>query len=186
MPVYNEETFFYEVLLRFGEIAPNKGRLTGAHRQTITQTTKDEVVIATQINPPEQLALVSGEDGQLLSAVLGEVNAATLVLNGQLQTSLAQVNAIAAQQLDDLTKVRADLAVAQTGFADSQQALADQQAAAESAQAGLHAQIDDLTAAHEQVVEDLQSQIEDLHAQLASAAPLQAEPDDTKEDAVQA
>jgi septal ring factor EnvC (AmiA/AmiB activator) len=173
MPIYNEETFFNEVLLRFGEIAPNKGLLTGAHRQTITQTTKDEVVIATQINPPEQLALVSGEDGQLLSEVLGEVNAATLVLNGQLQ-------------LDDLTKVRADLAVAQTGFADSQQALADQQAAAESAQAGLHAQIDDLTAAHEQVVEDLQSQIEDLQAQLASAAPLQAEPDDTKEDAAQA
>jgi hypothetical protein len=172
MPVYNEETFFYEVLLRFGENAPNKGLLTGAHRQTITQTTKDGVVIATQINPPEQLALVGGEDGRLLGDVLGEVNAATLVVNGQLQTSLAQVNAIAAQQLDDLTKVRADLSLAQDDLAASQQALTEQQTSAESTNAGLQARIEELTAANQRVIADLQSQIEALQVQIAGTAGL--------------
>lgn len=170
MPVYNEETFFYEVLLRFGETAPNKGLLTGAHRQTITQTTKDGVVIATQINTPEQLSLVSGQDGQLLSEVLGEVNAATLVLNGQLKTSLAEVNVIAAQQVEDLTKARTDLALIQHSLSDSQQEVIKQQAAADSTQASLQEQIAELAIAHQQVVADLQSQIEDLQAQLAPIA----------------
>jgi hypothetical protein len=109
-PVYSEETFNYEILLRFGDAGPNKGQLTGASRTTITQTTKNGVPISTVINPPEQLALIAGEEGDLLSGVLGEVNAETIALNGQLQASLADVNAIAAQQLEQLTQARSELA----------------------------------------------------------------------------
>lgn len=127
-PVYNEETFNYEILLRFGDVDPYKGLLRGAHRQTITQTTKNGVPIATNINAPEQLALIAGEEGELLSTVLGEVNAATIVLNGQLQASLADLNAIAAQQLEELTQVRGELSTVQAGLATAQQTIADLQA----------------------------------------------------------
>jgi hypothetical protein len=127
MPVYKEETFNYEILLRFGDAYPYKGQLRGAHRQTITQTTKDGAPIATNINPPEQLALIAGEEGELLSGVLGEINASTIVLNGQLQASLADLNAIAAQQLEQLTQVRGELDAALGELADAQRALADMQ-----------------------------------------------------------
>lgn len=125
MPVYNEDTFNYEILLRFGDTGPNKGLLTGASRTTITQTTKDGVPIATNINAPEQLALIAGQEGELLSTVLGEVNAATIVLNGQLQASLADLNAIAAQQLEQLTQVRGELSTVQADLATAQQTIAD-------------------------------------------------------------
>lgn len=128
MPVYKEETFNYEILLRFGDADPYKGQLRGAHRQTITQTTKDGVPIATNINAPEQLALIAGEEGELLSGVLGEVNAATIVLNGQLQASLADLNALAAQQLEQLTQVRGELSIARTDLTDAYKALDDLQA----------------------------------------------------------
>lgn len=108
-PVYNEETFNYEILLRFGDIDPYKGLLRGAHRQTITQTTKNGVPIATNINAPEQLTLIAGEEGELLSTVLGEVNAATIVLNGQLQARLAELHAVAEQQLEQIIQLRAEL-----------------------------------------------------------------------------
>lgn len=127
-PVYSEETFNYEILLRFGDAYPYKGQLRGAHRQTITQTTKDGVPIATNINAPEQLALIAGEDGELLSAVMGEINAATIVLNGQLQASLADLNAIAAQQLDQLAQLRGELSAKEADLATAQQTIADLQA----------------------------------------------------------
>jgi hypothetical protein len=125
MPVYKEDTFNYEILLRFGDAEPYKGKLRGAHRQTITQTTKDGVPIATNINAPEQLALIAGEEGELLSGVLSEVNAATIVLNGQLQASLAEVNNIAALQLEQLKECNASLAGARDELAAAQQAIAD-------------------------------------------------------------
>ncbi|SEE14265.1 hypothetical protein [Pseudomonas coleopterorum] len=128
MPVYNEDTFNYEILLRFGDTGPNKGLLTGASRTTITQTTKDGVPIATNINAPEQLALIAGEEGELLSTVLGEVNAETIVLNGQLQASLADLNAIAAQQLEQLTQVRGELSAKVADLTTAQQTIADLQA----------------------------------------------------------
>lgn len=128
MPVYNEDTFNYEILLRFGDAGPNKGQLTGASRTTITQTTKDGVPIATNINPPEQLALIGGEEGELLSGVLGEVNAATIVLNGQLQATLADLNTIAAQQLEQLTQVRGEISAVQADLATAQQTINDLQA----------------------------------------------------------
>jgi VIT1/CCC1 family predicted Fe2+/Mn2+ transporter len=127
MPVYNEDTFNYEILLRFGDAGPNKGQLTGASRTTITQTTKDGVPIATNINAPEQLALIAGEEGELLSGVLGEVNAATIVLNGQLQAGLADLNTIAAQQLEQLTQLRGELDAVRGELEDAQRALADMQ-----------------------------------------------------------
>jgi outer membrane protein TolC len=64
----------------------------------------------------------------LLSVVLGEVNAATIVLNGQLQASLADLNAIAAQQLEQLTKVRGELDSALNDLEIARQTIADQRA----------------------------------------------------------
>lgn len=128
MPVYSEDTFNYEILLRFGDTGSNKGHLTGASRTTITQTTKDGVPISTVINAPEQLALIAGEEGELLSTVLGDVNAATIVLNGQLQASLADLNSIAAQQLEQLAQVRGELSAKEADLATAQQTIADLQA----------------------------------------------------------
>lgn len=132
MPVYREDTFNYEILLRFGDTGPNKGQLTGASRTTITQTTKDGVPIATNINSPEQLALIAGEEGELLSGVLGEVNAATIVLNGQLQASLAEVNTIAVQQLEQLTQARGELDTVRGDLVTAQQTIANLQAQLEA------------------------------------------------------
>ena len=118
MPVYNEDTFNYEILLRFGEAGPNKGLLTGASRTTITQTTKDDVPIATNINAPEQLALIAGEEGELLSRVLGEVNAETIVLNGQLQASLAELNSVLSQKLEKMARIQAQLLLAESEISE--------------------------------------------------------------------
>lgn len=127
MPVYKEETFNYEILLRFGDAEPYKGLLRGAHRQTITQTTKDGVAIATNINPPEQLALIAGEEGDLLANVLGEINAETIVLNGRLQNSLSELSGIASQQLEQLTALQRDLESAQNELNEARQIIADLQ-----------------------------------------------------------
>jgi hypothetical protein len=125
MPVYNEDTFNYETLLRFGDTGPKKGQLTGASRTTITQTTKDGVPIATNINPPEQLALIAGEEGELLSTVLGEVNAETIVQNGQLQASLAELNSIVAQQMENLTQLYNEKNIAERFIADMKAKIAE-------------------------------------------------------------
>lgn len=108
-PVYNEETFNYEILLRFGDVDPYKGLLRGAHRQTITQTTKNGVPIATNINAPEQLALIAVEEGELLSTVLGEINAETIILNGQLQQRLSDIGIINAELTEHIIGLRAEL-----------------------------------------------------------------------------
>jgi hypothetical protein len=109
MPVYNEETFNYEILLRFGDVAPNKGKLTGASRTTITQTTKDGVPIATNINSPEQLALIAGEEGEMLSQVLGEVNAATIIENQNLSNALASEQASTATLTEQLVAAQTEI-----------------------------------------------------------------------------
>lgn len=68
MATFIEETTPYEVLMRF-----TGNSLTGAHFQTITHVYKDGVIFGVPvINPPEQLSLVEGEDGELLSDVLGD------------------------------------------------------------------------------------------------------------------
>lgn len=125
MPVYNEDTFNYEILLRFGDTGPNKGQLSGASRTTITQTTKDGVPIATNINAPEQLALIAGEEGELLSTVLGEVNAATIVQNGQLQASLAELNSIVSQQIEKLKNLYSEKNIAERLIEDMKAEIAE-------------------------------------------------------------
>lgn len=121
-PVYEELTFPYEILLRFGNTETNRGKLTGGQLQKITQIYKDGQKFGPEVpGVPEQLALVSDEDGELLSAVLGEINAATIVLNGQLQVSLTEVNTIAAQQLGQLTQLRGELDSARAELTDAQQ-----------------------------------------------------------------
>jgi hypothetical protein len=90
MPVYNEKTFFYELLLRGSEIAPNEGALIGGYVRTITHTTKDGVLFGTPtLNDPEQLALFEGEAGQKLGDLLGQLNAATIIDNQNLADALA-------------------------------------------------------------------------------------------------
>ena len=160
VPVYSEETFFYEVLLRFGEVAPNKGKLIGASLTQLTQLLKDGVLLNTTINPPEQLALIEGESGQQLSDVLGEVNAQTIIANQVLtaanQSLSANIDELLAnvQSLDsDLTDVRGELSTAQTSLADAQaeiqrlkDELASQSAAAADASTSQADEIKRLTA----------------------------------------
>lgn len=109
MAEWKEETFNYEILLRFGDSGPNKGRLTGASRTTITQTTKDGVPIAggTNINPPEQLALVAVEEGKMLSDVLGEVNAQTIIQNQTLAAALESEQGRTSELSGDLIHAKA-------------------------------------------------------------------------------
>lgn len=111
MPVYNEETFNYEILLRFGDAGPNKGSLTGASRTTITQTTKDGLPIGggTNINPPQQLALIAGEEGEMLAEVLGEVNAQTIIQNQTLASALLAEQGKTAELIGYLSLVQAQV-----------------------------------------------------------------------------
>ncbi|MGA3683371.1 hypothetical protein [Pseudomonas graminis] len=111
MPVYNEETFDYEILLRFGDSGPNKGKLTGASRTTITQTTKDGVPIGggTNINPPQQLALIAGEEGEMLAEVLGEVNAQTIIQNQLLAAALAAEKGRTAELTGELSQAQVNV-----------------------------------------------------------------------------
>lgn len=120
MPVYNEETFDYEILLRFGDSGPNKGKLTGASRTTITQTTKDGVPIGggTNINPPQQLALIAGEEGEMLAEVLGEVNAQTIIQNRILTASLTAEQGKAAVLSAELEQANATIQALQQASED--------------------------------------------------------------------
>ncbi|MGA3683491.1 hypothetical protein [Pseudomonas graminis] len=88
-PVFEQVTFFYEVLLRFGDQPGNRGMLTGAHLQKLTQAILDGKVIATTDNGPKPLALLDNEDGEKLADVLGEVNTQTLMQNQLLTAALA-------------------------------------------------------------------------------------------------
>jgi hypothetical protein len=106
-PVFEQVTFFYEVLLRFGDQKANRGHLTGAHLQTLTQTLMDGNVIATSDNGPKQLALVDGESGQKLSDVLGEVNANTIIQNQTLSAALAAEQGKTESMTTDLSEAEA-------------------------------------------------------------------------------
>jgi hypothetical protein len=119
-PVFEQVTFFYEVLMRFGDQVNNRGHLTGAHLQTLTQTLMDGNVIATQANSPQQLALLDSESGQQLSDVLGDVNAVTIITNQALtaenQALSAHVDALVGENHDlgsELDQSREQLATAQ-------------------------------------------------------------------------
>lgn len=132
MPQFTEETFAYEILLRFGEGDATKGKLTGAHYQTITQVKRDGLIISSQIDTPQQLALIEGESGQMLSEVLGEVNAATIIENQTLTATLvstqqqfAAAQEVADAKIADLTaRLEQELAAAQA----SEQAVAEVEA----------------------------------------------------------
>lgn len=119
-PVYEESTFPYEILFRFGDTAPFKGQLVGASRTTITQTTKDGVEVATKVNAPEQLALLEGEDGELLSQVIGEVNAQTVVQNQLIQAALRGEQTHSAELDTQLTAAQVSLSETASKLADAQ------------------------------------------------------------------
>jgi hypothetical protein len=106
-PVFEQVTFFYEVLLRFGDQKANRGQLTGAHLQTLTQTLMDGNVIATSDNGPKQLALLDGESGQKLSDVLGEVNAQTIIRNQTLVAALIAEQGRTSELTSDLSQAQA-------------------------------------------------------------------------------
>ena len=88
MPL-SEETIPYEVLLRFSESGAQRGKLSGALFRKLNQILKDGVILSSTEAPPEQLALAAGEDGQLLSDVLGEINAQTIIDNQVLSANLS-------------------------------------------------------------------------------------------------
>ena len=104
MPQFTEETFAYEILLRFGEGDTTKGKLTGAHYQTVTQVKRDGVIISSKIDTPQQLALLEGESGQMLSEVLGGVTAETIIHNQTLAASVATLQAQADQMQTSISE----------------------------------------------------------------------------------
>lgn len=105
-PVFEQVTFFYEVLLRFSDQKATRGQLTGAHLQTLTQTLMDGNVIATTDNGPKQLALLDGESGQKLSDVLGVVSAQTVIQNQTLSAALAAEQGKTTSLAKELTEAK--------------------------------------------------------------------------------
>ena len=123
-PVYEEQTFLYEVLLRFGEVDPNKGKLIGASQTKITQLLKDGKLLNSTIETPEQLATMDAESGTKLADVLGTVNAQNIIQNQVLSAALAAEQSKTAALTSDLGKAQdeiktsaQDLAAARTEIA---------------------------------------------------------------------
>lgn len=83
-----ERTRPYETLIRH-----NQDGSIGAHHQTIYELLKGGEIISSTINSPEQLSVADGENGLLLSAVLGAATAAAIKqvegITTQLQSALA-------------------------------------------------------------------------------------------------
>lgn len=102
-PVFEQVTSFYEVLLRFGDQPENRGQLTGAHLQKLTQTLMDGKVIATADDGAKPLALLDSEDGEKLADVLGVVNTQTLMQNQLLTSALTAERANSAELTNNLT-----------------------------------------------------------------------------------
>lgn len=76
----------YETLIRH-----NDNGTIGAHHQTISEIVKDGVVISASINSPQGLSVADGQEGLLLSDVIGEAATEALkeleLLKAQLQVS---------------------------------------------------------------------------------------------------
>lgn len=95
-----ERTRPYETLIRH-----NDNGTIGAHHQTISEIVKDGMVINASINPPQQLSVADGQDGLLLSDVIGDAATAALkeieLLKAQLQAAndeLAQIKEVDSTQ----------------------------------------------------------------------------------------
>ena len=155
-----------EILIRLKNDDTGANVIGGAQYQTITEILKNGVVISAQMNDPIPLSLV-GDGDNTLAGLLGEVSANALMQNEALQASLANVNAIAAQQLSSLTQAQEQITQL---TATNEQLVQDYQTQI----SGLNSQ-----------VSELQATIDDLQAKLDAVA-LQAAPDDPAEDAAQA
>ena len=118
-----ERRIRYETLIRWHE----DGKI-GAHQVDLEQVLRDGVVISSTPTMAQTLATADFEGAVPLSEILGEVATAALEQSEALTRSLADVNAIAAQQLDQLTQVRGELSTAQGDLATAQQTIADLQA----------------------------------------------------------
>jgi len=112
IPVYEEQSFLYEVLLRFGEIDPNKGKLIGASQTKITQLLKDGKLLNSTIETPEQLATLDTESGTKLADVLGTVNAQNIIQNQVLAASLASEQSENASLANELSKAQTQIQTA--------------------------------------------------------------------------
>lgn len=137
-----------EILIRLKNDATGANVIGGAQYQTITEILKNGVVISAQMNDPIPLSLV-GDGDSTLARLLGEVSANALVQNEALQASLANVNAIAAQQLASLTQAQEKITQLTT---TNDQLVQDYQAQI----SGLNSQVSDLQA----TVADLQAQLD--------------------------
>ena len=155
-----------EILIRLKNDDTGANVIGGAQYQTITEILKNGVVISAQMNDPIPLSLV-GDGDNTLAGLLGEVSANALVQNEALQASLANVNAISAQQLSSLTQAHEQITQL---TATNEQLVQENQTQI----AGLNSQ-----------VSSLELQVADLQARLDAVA-LQAVPDDPAEDAAQA
>jgi len=109
MPTFEEKTFPYELLLRFGSTDDTKGKLSGANLKYETYVYRDGVFWQSAISEPQQLALVDVETGELLSDVLGEINAQTIVDNQALAASLDAEQANTATLTEQLNAAQAEI-----------------------------------------------------------------------------
>lgn len=109
IPVYEEQSFLYEVLLRFGEVDPNKGKLIGASQTKITQLLKDGKLLNSTIETPEQLATLDTESGTKLADVLGSVNAQNIIQNQVLSAALAAEQSKSGALTGDLSTAQAQI-----------------------------------------------------------------------------
>lgn len=69
MPIYTETKTPYEFLVRWG----TNGVLQGAHVQFLECTFKDGVLLASEVKPAQVVALVEGDAGFNLQAIIGQL-----------------------------------------------------------------------------------------------------------------
>jgi len=90
MMAFTKEIIRNEVLLRFGEVGEDRGKLVGALQRSLEQVLEDGVIISSKALDPEQLSTIPNQSGTPLADVLGEVNAQTIVDN---QLMIARIEA---------------------------------------------------------------------------------------------
>lgn len=120
MPAFEEKTYPYEMLFRFGNTEETKGKLVGANLKYETYVYRDGVFWQSAISEPQQLALVDGETGEMLADVLGEINAQTIIdnqvltaANQSLSAELAAATSASQELGTELDQTRDHLTAAQ-------------------------------------------------------------------------
>lgn len=126
---FAKETIRNEIMLRFGEVVGNRGKLIGALQRSLEQVLEDGKIISSKPLEPEQLSALPGQSGTPLADVLGEINSQTILDNQLLAATLAAEQAKTANLSEQLTvaldEVRRLMAVIDTQGASTVDGLAE-------------------------------------------------------------